>query len=273
MASGDYDLTLADSHIVDVELAWRDDIRDAFRLGETVVHGWALRPDEPELLAAVDEFIRSEYRGLFFNMTRNKYFREPRKIRRHVEFRAERQGQISPWDDLTRRYAARYGFDWRLILAQMHQESRFDPNARSFAGAQGLLQVLPRTARELGLTDMSDPETSVHAGVRYLAWNRERFERNLAPDDLNWFALAAYNVGIGHVRDARRIAQQRGWDRNLWFDNVERAMLLKERPEVHRETRFGYARGSEPVAYVRAVRDRYRAYLGVAAPRVSAGPR
>jgi membrane-bound lytic murein transglycosylase F len=75
------------------------------------------------------------------------------------------------------------------------------------------------------------------------------------------------------VRDARRIAQQRGWDRNLWFDNVERAMLLKERPEVHRETRFGYARGSEPVAYVRAVRDRYRAYLGVAAPRVSAGPR
>jgi len=264
VASGEYDLTLADSLIVDVEQTWRDDVRTAFAVGPMRPQGWAVRQSDPALRAAIDAFFVEEYRGLFYNVTFNKYFRNPRKIREHAEDRASLRGRISPWDELARKYGQRHAFDWRLLVAQMHQESRFDPTARSFAGAQGLLQVLPRTARQLGVGAIDDPEDGLEAGVRYLAWVRERFERTLPQTERTWLALAAYNAGPGHVRDARRIAAQRGWDPNRWFDNVERAMLLKEQPEVHQNTRFGYARGREPVEYVRAIKRRYHAYMRVA---------
>jgi len=261
VASGEYDLTLADSHIVDIELVYRDDLRAAFPVGGEIHHGWAVRRDNPKLLAEIDAFFGAEYRGLFYNMKYKKYFRSPRGIRKRAELRAETTGQISRYDEMTRRHSEQFSFDWRLVLAQMYQESRFDPAARSFVGAQGLLQVMPRTAREMGYDNLQDPETGVKAGVQYLDWVRDRFESTLSPADRTWLALAAYNVGLGHVQDARRIAVQRGLDRDRWFGNVEYAMLLKEKPEVHRTTRFGYARGSEPVNYVRSIRDRYQAYL------------
>jgi membrane-bound lytic murein transglycosylase F len=242
-------------------LAWSDNLRAAFPISEEVEYGWAVHPQHAELLAAIDAFFKREYRGLFYNVTRRKYFEDTRKVRSHVEYRASRAGQISPWDANIQQLAGRYGFDWRLLVAQMYQESRFDPRARSFAGARGLLQVMPRTAREMGFKNLDDPVTGLEAGVRYLDWTRDRFGPSLSTDDRIWFALAAYNVGPGHVNDARRIARDRGWDADRWFDNVERAMLLKEKPEVHRQTRFGYARGREPVAYVRDIRDRYSAYL------------
>ncbi|MGH0036878.1 MAG: transporter substrate-binding domain-containing protein [Myxococcota bacterium] len=265
VASGRFDLTVADSHIANVELTYRDDIKATFALGEKVEHGWAMRRDATELRASVDAFFTQEFRGLFYNVLVRKYFKDPRKVRRHAEHRT-RDGVISRWDPLIQDYASRYGFDWRLIAAQMHQESRFDPGARSFAGAQGLLQVLPRTAREFGFGDLHEPENGIHAGVRYLSWIRDRFDTHSDHQERTWLSLAAYNAGYGHVRDAQRIARKRGLDPDRWFGHVEQAMLLKEDPEVYRQTRFGYARGREPVNYVRAIRDRYRAYVRVAAP-------
>ncbi|MCZ6783709.1 MAG: transporter substrate-binding domain-containing protein, partial [Proteobacteria bacterium] len=270
VADGRYDATVADSHIVDVELAWRDDIRKAFQLGDRISHGWAVRPSNRELLAAIDDFFRREYRGLFYNVTLEKYFRNARKVRRRAALRVTRAGQISDYDDLAREYARQYAFDWRLIVAQMHQESRFDPDARSFAGARGLLQVLPRTGSEFGFQRLDDPRTGVHAGVAYMAWLRNRLPPGPSEADRRWLTLASYNVGYGHVRDARRIARQRGWDPDQWFGHVEQAMLLKEDPAVHSRTRFGFARGSEPVHYVRAIRDRYDAYVQVAPPLAAA---
>ncbi len=143
----------------------------------------------------------------------------------------------------------------------MYQESRFDPRARSFAGAQGLMQVLPRTAEEFGLNDLDDPETAIHAGVRYLDWVRERFEDELPVRDRMWFALAAYNAGPGHVRDARRLAASMGLNPNRWFDNVERAMLLLSRREYANAAQHGYCRCNEPVQYVREIQTRYNAYV------------
>ena len=125
-----------------------------------------------------------------------------------------------------RKYSARYGFDWRLVVAQMHQESRFDPDAKSWAGALGLLQVMPRTARELGFDDIHEPENGIHAGAKYLDWVRDRFPESLPVEDRMWFTLAAYNAGAGHVRDAMVLAKQQGLNPERWFDNVEQAMLL-----------------------------------------------
>jgi membrane-bound lytic murein transglycosylase F len=255
VAEGEYDLTLADSHILAIALAWRDDVRAAVEIDEPVRHGWALRPDSVELLSAINAYFQKEYRGTFFNVTSRKYFAKPERIRQHAAERALRRGQISE----------QHGFDWRLIAAQMYQESRFDPLARSYAGALGLLQILPRTARQVGVDDPYDPESGISAGVRYLAWTRDRFPKELPPDERAWFALAAYNAGSGHVNDARRIAVEEGLDPERWFGQVETAMLLKRKPEYARRSRFGYCRCGEPVQYVREIRQRYQAYTRVAA--------
>lgn len=263
VARGVYDLTVADSHILDIELTWRDDIRAAFPLGEPRSHGWLVREQNPQLLKAVNAFLKKEYRGLFYNVTYDKYFKNPKRILSHVEQRVDSAGtgELSPFDKLARRYAERYGFDWRLVVSQMFQESRFDPQAKSWVGALGLMQVMPRTGKELGLENLRDPETGLHAGVKYLDWLMRRFEPSLPVSERTWFALASYNAGIGHVRDARRLAKRLGYDPDRWFDNVEKAMLQLSKRQYAKKAKHGYVRGHEPVNYVREIRDRYLAYI------------
>ena len=260
------DVTQTFSVDVHAELTWRDDVKAAFPIGDPVPLSWAVRDSNPDLLAAVNAFLDKEYRGLTYNVLRGKYFEDPKKIRQHVKYRSK-DGALSPYDDLVKRYSEEYGFDWRLIVALVNQESGFDPRARSFAGAVGLLQVLPRTGRDMGVTNLLDPESNIRAGLSYLSWVRERFDENLPVRDRMWFTLAAYNVGAGHVRDARRVATEIGLNPDRWFDNVERAMLLLSRPEYARRAQHGYCRGREPVDYVREIQSRYEAYLGTLASR------
>jgi membrane-bound lytic murein transglycosylase F len=265
VASGEYDLSVADSNILDIELTWREDVRSALALTEPRAHGWAVRAGDRKLLKAIDRFFKKEYRGLFYNITYKKYFKDRRTMARHGGERIKpgQGGRLSPYDGIVRRYAEQYGFDWRLLVAQMYQESRFDPKATSWAGAKGLMQVMPRTAREIGLKDLEDPETGIQAGVRYLNWVRERFSKELPVTQRMWFALAAYNAGPGHVHDARRLARQKGWDPDRWFGQVERAMLLLSKRQYARKARHGYVRGREPVRYVRNIRERFGAYAAL----------
>ena len=167
-----------------------------------------------------------------------------------------------PFDLIVRPLAEDAGFDWRLIVAQMYQESGFEPDRVSFAGAEGLLQVLPRTARDLGVDadKLARPEVGIAGGIGYLSWTRQRFP-DLPVGEQLWFALGAYNAGVGHVRDGQRLARRLGLDGSLWFDNVELAMLKLAEPEFARESVYGYVRGSEVTRYVREIRDRYRAYV------------
>jgi len=261
VASGEYDLTVADSHLVDIELTWRDDIRAAFPLGDPKQHGWLVRKTNSKLRLVINSFLKKEYRGVFYNLTVQKYFENERDIRDHVQLRVSQTGELSPYDALVEQYAKQYGFDWRLIVAQMYQESRFDPDARSWAGAVGLMQVLPRTAKSLGFSDLSSPENSIHAGVKYLTWVRDRFEPELSVSDRMWFALAAYNVGQGHVLDARRLARKQGRNPNRWFGHVEETIRLLAKRKYAKHARHGYCRCSEPVKYVREIKQRYESYV------------
>lgn len=263
VASGEYDLTVSDSHVLDIELTWREDIKGLLNLNGAVDHGWVVRKDSPKLLGAINNFIKKEYRGLFYNITRKKYFEKPKAIARRLEQRVDSvtNGRLSPYDDVARQYAGEYNFDWRLIIAQMYQESRFNPSAKSWAGAVGLMQVMPRTARELGVKNLKDPNLSIKAGVKYLDWLRDRFESELPVQDRMWFALAAYNAGAGHVRDARALARKKGWETTRWFGNVERAMLLLSKRKYAKTAKHGYVRGAEPVKYVREIRNRFLAYV------------
>lgn len=263
---GQYDLTLADDHIVSNAMVWHDNIVPVLNIGDPVAHHWAVRRGNEQLLAAVDEYLAGIYRSEFYNVNYAKYFRDHERIQgfqaHRIDLGIEDGRQLSPYDELVRDYAEEYGIDWRLVVAQMFQESGFDPNARSWIGAVGLMQLMPRTAGQLGVDgDLTDPEINIRAGIRYMDWLRDRFEDDLRVHDRMWFMLAAYNAGIGHVRDARRLAASLGLDPNQWFGNVEVAMEKLSERRYFQHARFGYVRGHEPVGYVRSIRERYQAYI------------
>ena len=263
ISRGKYKGTLADEQILDIELAKSVPVRSAFALEEEVPHAIALRKRNPELKAALDEFVKRIYRSEFYNVTYNKYFKSRRSVQRLARGRVVDAvtGQISPYDKLVRRYSDRYGFDWRLVTAQMYQESRFDPKAKSHVGARGLMQLMPRTAKEMGVKNVGDPASSIKGGIKYLDWLRDRFDDSLPISERTWFTLAAYNAGAGHVHDARRLARQLGKNPDRWFGHTENAMLLLAKKKYAKKARYGFVNGTEPVNYVRDIRQRFEAYV------------
>ena len=267
LVAGEFDFAAVDSHLLAIEIAHRDDLTLNAELKPGAEHkaniAWGLRPNQPRLKEKLDDFIKQEYRGLFYNVTFNKYFKNNRKMRQHKADRVIPGEALSPFDDLIKPLAKQYGMDWRLIVSQMYQESKFRPKAKSFAGALGLMQVMPRTARDLGYNNLELPKNGISAGMAYMNWLEQRFPGELDLQERIFFTLAAYNAGAGHVRDARRLADQLGKDPNRWFGNVEEAMLLLAQSKYHKKARFGYVRGSEPVQYVKQIRDRYLGYLQV----------
>jgi membrane-bound lytic murein transglycosylase F len=260
VAEGRYDLTVADSNLLELEMSLRDDLQGLFQVKEAAPRAWAVQPGNVELLAAINAFFEDEYQSEFYNVTYSRYFDRSPKYEAGWEDEGS-AGRLSPYDDLVMDYADQYGFDWRLVVAQMYQESRFDPKARSWAGAVGLMQIMPETAEYLGVEDLEDPGVSIETGVRYLRWVWERYSNRLDFDEHMWFTLAGYNAGQGHVYDARRLAEKMGLDPDVWFGNAEVAMLKLSEPEYHNEARHGYVRGTEPVDYVRKIRARYQAYV------------
>ena len=267
VGEGKFAATVADSNIVDVELTFRDTIRSAGPIGDPRDVAWMLRKDQPQLKAAADRFIRRIYRGTFYNITMTKYFRNQRHMRTAAsEDRSDKAGQLSPYDPLVKKYATMYELDWRLVTAQMYQESRFDPRVRSWVGALGLMQVMPRTAKELGVGDVRQPEVGIHAGVKLLSrYGATYREPEISEQDRLHFTLAAYNCGPGHVADGRRLAADLKLDPNRWFGQVEKAMPLLARPRFARTARHGYCRCSEPVKYVTEIQGRYDSYSNLIA--------
>ena len=269
---GRYDITLCDSNLLDVELAYGRALKAAFSIKPTVL-GWAVRRDNPALLAALNQYVQEEKGGLFFNMMKKRYFKNRRTITRAKDsLRVDLSGRLSPYDELVKKYARQYGQDWRLITAQMYQESKFDPQAASWVGARGLMQIMPVTGRELGFTDLHDPEENIHAGVKYMSQLVNRFDSNIPIEERTRFALAAYNVGYGHVLDARRLAREKGWNPDKWFGHVEQAMRLLAKPAYHKRARYGFCRCGQPVHYVGNIQNMYDAYVGMLTMARGLGP-
>ncbi|MBM4279369.1 MAG: hypothetical protein FJ137_00940, partial [Deltaproteobacteria bacterium] len=249
----------------------RRDVRADVVLGRDAPRVWVTRAAAPQLSRALASFVREHVTvkddgtssgSTVYNLLRRAYLTpaHAQSTTKTTEPDRDKDGGISRWDPLIRRRAAEAGLDWRLLAAQAFQESRFDPDAKSAVGAQGLFQVMPATGRELGFTNLRDPEQGVAAGAKYMAWLLEHFDPAIPFKHRVRFALAAYNAGKGHVDDARLLARQMGLDPNRWFQHVERAMLRLADPRVARAARHGYCRGSEPVAYVSQITTRYENY-------------
>lgn len=256
VGEGRHDLALVPAHLVAVERQAGRRVDAALRL-ENADLVWSVRASNPRLRTALDAFLAREFRGSEYNVLWRKYFRSGTAVARAVQ----RPGRLSPWDPEVRHWAAAHDLDWRLVVALMHQESRFRPEVVSPSGAAGLMQIVPETASELDLVDLHDPEESIRAGTRYLKWLQDLYEPDLPLVTRLRFALASYNAGPGHVADARKLAKTIGLDPDRWYDHVERAMLLLEQPEYYANARCGYCRGSETVRYVREIDRRYRLYV------------
>lgn len=262
VGAGDYDLTLADAPLLDIATAWHRDVKGAFPVGGLVTHSWLVRESDKLLLDAINDFWAEAYRSGLYATIYNKYFREtaPEAVASAEPPRELQSGNISPYDKEVKSIAEKYGFDWRLIVALMYQESHFDPAAISKSGAMGLMQVMPHVARAYGYTDLTKPEINIRAGVRHLDWIRNSLGSEIVEPDRTLFMLAAYNAGLGHVQDARILATRLGLDSKIWKGNVEKALLLLSTSRYANQARFGFIYGEVPVRYVREIMGRYNAY-------------
>jgi membrane-bound lytic murein transglycosylase F len=159
--------------------------------------------------------------------------------------------RLSRYSPFIKAAAKEHGFDWRLIAAQIYQESHLNPRAKSRAGARGLMQILPSTAGSLDINDIYNPVENINGGVRYLKRLYDRFDD---ADDTNrlLIALAAYNVGHGHVEDARNLALQKNLDPNSWESLAQTLPLLRYR-KYYKDAKYGYCRGTEPVRYIKQI--------------------
>jgi membrane-bound lytic murein transglycosylase F len=225
---------------------------------------WVTRIKSKTFRAVVDEWIKSQKKNTSYNVIYNKYFKNKRSFNRRVksDYYSLTNNQISTYDALIKTSAQNIGLDWRLVASQVYQESRFDPTAESWAGASGLMQVMPTTAESLGIKDLTDPKESLRGGTTYLNRMYKRFTK--VPDSLNRikFSLASFNCGYGHVRDAQRLAEANGLNPNIWTDHVEKMILALRLPKNYNKPfiKYGYVRGSEPVAYVEQIFERYNHY-------------
>lgn len=264
VADGEYDLAIADRLSVKLEHAWRTNVDVLFDLGiEDNVYGWMVRENNPQLLKAINKFFAKKSTQKKMRILYTKYFDAPKRTRPEID-ELNANGTISPYDEYVKKYADEYDFDWRLVVAQMFQESTFNPKAKSWVGARGLMQVMPDTGKQVGERNLFDPESSVRAGLKYLEWLHRKFEdKGISPENMMWFTLASYNAGLGHVYDAQDIAEEKGWDRKVWFNNVENAMLLLSDKKYYEKARYGYARGQEPYDYVRKIQERFRTYVAL----------
>ena len=260
VALGMYDLTVVGNHQLAANKFATPALKAQFNLSEPQAHRWAVRLEDQQLFSALNNFVSGEFRGTKYNVTHAKYFEQP-QIKKLGKDRFTRFTSLSPYDEMTQQYSEEYGFDWRLISALMFQESQFNPNASSYAGAEGLMQLIPSTAELMGVSDVNNPEMSINAGIRYLNYLRDKFEDAVLLQDRMWFAIASYNAGYGRVKRARALAEEMGLDKNVWFKNVEIAMLGLAKPYYKDGEQVRYCRCGQTVVYVREIRTRYFNYI------------
>lgn len=239
---------------------------DSFRPREH--SAWAVRKDSPLLSASLAQWM-AEREGDFFEYTtirvkssNGRTYTPRRKVSSPILNAA--RGQISLYDDIFKKYAMQCGWDWRLMAAQAYQESAFDPEAVSYMGATGLMQLMPSTARDVGVSpsDVFDPQHNVRGAAKLISQLNARYAFIANADERLNFVLAAYNAGPGHVDDARALAKKYGKDPNVWLGNVDAYVLNMSQPEYYNQTevKHGYFRGSETYDYVNSIRARWSEY-------------
>ncbi|MCC2614973.1 membrane-bound lytic murein transglycosylase MltF [Aestuariibacter halophilus] len=257
VVDGELDYTIADSNILAVLRRRHPDLSIGFTVHEAQGIAWALNKKRDDaLLAALIEYF-----GLIQNDGRlaaleDKYFGHVRQFN-YVDTRAfikAAQTTLPTYKNLFVQYAG--DLDWRLLAAMSYQESHWDPRAKSPTGVRGMMMLTLATARDMGIRSRLDAEQSIQGGANYFRQLLTRIPARIPEPDRTWFAMAAYNVGLGHLEDARVLTERQGGNPDLWVDVKKRLPQLRQK-RFYKTTRYGYARGDEAVIYVDNIRRYY----------------
>ncbi len=239
------------------------DISMAISLPQRIA--WGVRKKSPLLLQEINNWLGKMKKKTDYYVIYKKYFESRHSFRRRInsDYFSLTGGSISVYDDLIKEYSNSLNWDWRLLASLIYQESQFHPDKTSWAGARGLMQLMPATAKQFGVVNIANVHQNVDAGVKYLKWQTKYWKDEIQDStERIKFVMASYNIGHGHIEDARKLAKKYGANYNIWLDNVEQYLLKKSDPKYYNDpiVRNGYARGTETVKYVREIFSRFEHY-------------
>ncbi|MEM7296699.1 MAG: transporter substrate-binding domain-containing protein [Bacteroidota bacterium] len=269
VAEGDIKYTVAEEDIALVNSTYHPnlDIKTAISFPTQIA--WGIRKNSSRLQEALNSWIVRMRKTTDYYVIYDKYFRSSKSALRRSRSKYStingETGDISPYDSLIKKSADELGWDWYLLAAQIFRESKFDPKAQSWAGAIGLMQVMPKTGKDYGVTNLYNAQQNVSAGTNHLLWLQAQWKKEVVdPEERVKFVLASYNVGLGHLQDAVRLTKKFGGDMTKW-DDVSGFLLKKSYRKYFNDpvVQFGYCRGSEPVEYVKRVLDIYQNYKDI----------
>jgi membrane-bound lytic murein transglycosylase F len=266
---GEIDYAIITSHELELHQAYYPRAKKAFTIGAPQQISWFLpKETDVRLLTRVNAFFqRIEHDGTLLHL-KERYFGHlgqlnyvgARTFIQHINTR------LPKYDKTFREAADMINVDWRLLAAIGYQESHWRAKAASPTGVRGLMMLTLPTAKEMGVKNRLDPTQSIHGGARYFAKIRARISQTIPEPDRTWFALAAYNVGYYHLEDARMLTEKYGKDPDKWVDVKEFLPLLQQK-KYYKQTRYGYARGNEPVIYVQNIRRYFDVLSWITTPQ------
>ena len=251
--SGEIEFTVADSNVALLSRRHYPGAIMAGAISDLQHLGWAVHPEARRLKTKINSFFKSIKKDGKYDEIYNKYYGNVTSFD-YVDlsiFHRRIKTRLSRYSPFIKAAAKKHGFDWRLISAQIYQESHLNPRAKSPAGAKGLMQLLSKTAQSLGVKDVYNPVENINAGVQHLKNLYDLFDGSEGTDRM-LIALAAYNIGQGHIQDARRLAIEMSLDPNSWESLSKTLPLLRFR-KYYKKSKYGYCRGTEPVLYIKQI--------------------
>lgn len=265
VAEGEIEYTVADEDIAMLSATYYPnlDVKTPISFSQQIA--WGIRKNSDSLEVVINNWLEKKQKQTDYYVVYNKYFKNLKRSvdRSYSEFSSVKGGKLSAFDDQIKQTAEVIGWDWRLLASLIFQESKFDPSASSWAGAVGLMQLMEETAAEFDVVNLTNPNESLKAGAAYIKWLERTLGKHVEDSaERQKFILAAYNVGIGHLEDARRLTEKFGGNPDVWEENVEKYLLLKSKEKYYTDSvvKYGYCRGSEPVNYVREILKRFDQY-------------
>ncbi|MBI3133277.1 MAG: transporter substrate-binding domain-containing protein [Bacteroidetes bacterium] len=264
VSDGEIDLTIADENIAQIDMNFYPNLDISLELSDDQQIAFVLRKSSHQLMDTLNYWLRDSHNKSTIGEVHRKYFeRKNLSGKANKEFSSLKDGQLSPYDDLVKAECAKYGWDWRLILAIMYQESKFETWKVSWAGAFGLFGFMPGTAEQYGISPLSSPAEQIRAALEKLDKNYDEWAVEIkdSSECMN-FTLATFNSGRGHIDDARRLCEKYGKDKNTWTGHVNEMLLNLSKPLYYRDdlVKNGYCRGVETYEYIIEVRQRYEEY-------------
>jgi len=265
VATGEIDYTVADHTMAQVNAAYYPNLDVGTVLSVPQQIAWAVRQNSPKLLETLNEWLGEIKKKSTFMVIYNRYFKSPRTslLRMTSDYSSLGGNKLSRYDDWIKDGARRLNWDWRLLASLVYQESHFIPSGESWAGAKGLMQLMPETAKRFGALNPSDPKQSIQAGVGYLRYLDKYWAKRVTDKDERLkFVLASYNAGLSHITDAYKLTDKYGGNETLWEGNVADYLLRKSDPQYYRDplVTAGYCKCEEPVNYVKDVLERFEGY-------------